>query len=298
MSSRRFLFLLNPISGHGNKGGLQQQLQQWMEEAKTEAHFYPTVASGNYQFLHPIIEEKNISDVIICGGDGTINSVVSALKHFAIRFGIIPCGSGNGLALSAGIPRNPQKALSIILEGNAKAVDAFTINQKFACMLCGLGFDAQVAHSFAQSPERGLRTYIKKSVQHFFSAPVYPFVISTGAKKFKLDAYFISIANSNQFGNNVTIAPQASLTDGLLDVVIATDQNKILLLWQTLLQVLGFNALGNAAVDKKGIIYFQTPALRIHNESEAPLHIDGDPVPTEKVLDIKIITGCFWLLVP
>ena len=118
-------------------------------------------------------------------------------------------------------------------------------------MLCGLGFDAQVAHDFAVQGKRGLMTYIKQTISNFFAAKSYSFDIVNQGKSFNTDAYFISIANSNQFGNNFTIAPSASLSDGLLDIVIVTSQNKLSLLLQTFKQIRGKNKLqADTAIDK------------------------------------------------
>ena len=201
------------------------------------------------------------------------------------------------LAFAAKIPKQPAKALDIIFKGKASAIDGFYINDQFACMLCGLGFDAKVAHDFAQQPKRGLTTYIKLVVKNFFAAKTYPFEIQLAGQSFNTDAYFISIANSNQFGNNFTIAPKASLSDGLLDIVIVTKQNKLSLLLQTLKQVRGRNTLqtGNISPDKKGVIYFQTDKLTILNPSQAPLHIDGDPARTSDKFEIEIKKKCFRL---
>src|SRR6185295_15557861 len=107
-------------------------------------------------------------------------------------------------------------ALEIIFKGEPVLTDGFMINDQFSCMLCGLGFDAKVAHDFAQQPKRGLITYIRMALKNYFSAKTYPFEIESASQSFKTEAYFISIANSNQFGNNFTIAPKASLSDGLL----------------------------------------------------------------------------------
>src|SRR5690606_5055290 len=116
-------------------------------------------------------------------------------------------------------------------------VDGFTINNQFACMLCGIGFDGKVAHDFALSGHRGLATYVKKIFNNFLSARSYPFKIKLNNKTFRTEAYFISIANSNQFGNHFTIAPKASLNDGLVDIVIVTDQSKFTFLYNTIVQV-------------------------------------------------------------
>ena len=114
------------------------------------------------------------------------------------------------------------------------------------------------------------------------------------------NAYFISIANSNQFGNNFTIAPKASLSDGLLDIVIVTNQNKLSVLLQTLKQIRGKNKLETEAIreNKKGVIYFQTDKLSINNLSQAPLHIDGDPAETPATLNIEVKKKCFRLIQP
>ena len=111
------------------------------------------------------------------------------------------------------------------------------VNGRFACMLCGLGLDAQVAYDFAQQPKRGLATYIKQVFKNFFSAKSFPFEIDCLGESLVTDAFFISVANSNQFGNHFTIAPKASLSDGLLDVVIVKKQYKLSMVMQTVWQV-------------------------------------------------------------
>jgi YegS/Rv2252/BmrU family lipid kinase len=297
---RRFIFIVNPISGTRGKSSLQELIKEKTTKAGFPFFIFPSVADSDYSFLHETITQEKITDVVIAGGDGTVNGVVNSLRSFSLRFGIIPCGSGNGLAFSAGLPKEPTAALDIIFKGTNEAIDAFTVNDRFACMLCGLGFDAQVAHDFAADPARGIKTYIKQSVKNFFIAKPYPFVLEMDNNTLELEAFFISIANSNQFGNNVTIAPKASLSDGLLDIVIVTKQNKLALLVQTAWQVYGFNKLKEVdVVDiNAGVIYFQTDKIKIKNIGAAPMHLDGEPVDTEKKLKVEIIKDCFRLIVP
>jgi diacylglycerol kinase (ATP) len=297
---RNLLYIINPVSGTKTKKDLQQLIEKKTAGQKISFQVFPSVASGDYSFLHPVIKEQKITDVIIAGGDGTVSQVVSSLMNCEVNFGIIPCGSGNGLAYAAKIPKQPAKALDIIFTGKSALIDGFYINNQFACMLCGLGFDAKVAHDFAQQPARGLTTYVKQVVRNFFSAKPYSFELIIKETKFQTAAYFISIANSNQFGNNFTIAPQASLSDGLLDIVIVTKQSKLSVLLQTLKQIRGKNKLQSEAVEeqKKGVIYFQTDKLRIRNLSQAPLHIDGDPAETPDELMIEVKKKCFRLIQP
>lgn len=297
---RHILYIINPISGTRGKTSLKALVEAKTKAAGIPYSIHSSVANGDYSFLHPVIKEQGVTDVVICGGDGTINQVLNGLQGLEVQFGIIPCGSGNGLALTAGIPKAREKALDIIFRGKSLPTDAFLINDRFACMLCGLGLDAQVAHDFAADPRRGLRTYVKKAVADFFAAKAYPFTITVGGEELTTDAFFISIANSNQFGNYFTIAPRASLTDGLLDIVVVTAQSKLSMLLQTFRQVGGFNPLQDSPFSnqKAGVIYFQTPELTIKNPSRAPMHVDGDPSETMESLSIKILPHFYKLIVP
>jgi diacylglycerol kinase family enzyme len=135
-------------------------------------------------------------------------------------------------------------------------------------------------------------------VKNFFSAKTYFFEVTVKEQVFTVEAYFISIANSNQFGNHFTIAPNASLNDGLLDIVIVTRQSKLRVLLETLKQVMGKNQPETVTINekKKGVLYFQTDKIRINNLSAAPLHIDGDPAETPDELRIEVREKCFRLI--
>ena len=297
---RHIVYIINPISGTGGKASLQTLVEQKTSAVGIKFSIHYSVANGDYSFLYPVIKQQGVTDIVIAGGDGTINQVLNSLRGQPVQFGIIPAGSGNGLALSAGIPKAKDKALDIIFKGKSLPTDAFLINDRFACMLCGLGLDAQVAHDFAKDPRRGLSTYVQKAVADFFTAKAYPFTLSAGGEELTTDAYFISVANSNQFGNYFTIAPRASLTDGLLDIVVVTAQSKLSMLLQTFRQVGGFNSLQESPLSNKeaGVIYFQAKELSIKNPAAAPLHIDGDPSETEPLFSFKILPDFYKLIIP
>lgn len=297
---RKIIYLINPISGTQGKSSVKEIIHKRTTEQNIQFEILTTSRDGNYDDLRKKINEENITDIVTCGGDGTISSVASALMGTDVRFGIIPMGSGNGLALAAKIPVSVPKALDIIFDGRDSKIDGFYINDRFSCMLCGIGFDAQVAHDFAKEKRRGLQTYMKISAINFFKASPYNFTIESADRTFQIQAFFISIANSNQFGNNFTIAPQASLQDGLIDVVVVKKMNKIMLPFFILGQVTGINALQqwDDHIDRRNILYFQAKKLTIHNHDQAPLHLDGDPVPTAPVFKIEIKPKAFRLLQP
>jgi diacylglycerol kinase (ATP) len=298
--NRKFIYFINPISGTKRKAGLLEIIQKRTTEKNIPFEILHTNAAGNYDYLVEKIAVEKITDIIICGGDGTVNQIAGAVLNIEINIGIIPMGSGNGLAFAAKIPKAITKALDIIFKGNAAAIDAFYINKKFSCMLCGLGFDAQVAHDFAKQKKRGFPTYIKQTIKNFFKAPPYHFKLAIENNSFATQAFFISIANSNQFGNNFTIAPQASLCDGLLDIVVVNKMSKLRLLWNIVKQINGGQV--RLYEDKKyhrhEIHYFQTKKIIIDNLDLAPLHIDGDPVNTAAVFEVEIIEKAFKLLQP
>jgi len=295
--NRKFLFLLNPIAGRGRKSIIKRAIEQKAKEQNIEYEISNSEPSGDYSYLKERINSENFTDIIIAGGDGTLSQVTGSLQGVEVNFGIIPCGSGNGLALAAGISRDPSKALDVLFNGKLHSVDAFSINERFSCMLSGLGLDAQVAHDFAKQKRRGLATYVKQTARNFFRAHPYHFTISANDQKISTRAYFISIANSNQFGNQFTIAPKASLSDGLLDIVIVQKMSRWRLL-PAILQQLKYGDVKESRLNPKGIVYFQTSSLRIHNSEKAPLHIDGDPADTAEQFSIRVIPSAFRLYQP
>ena len=334
--SRKIIYLINPISGTRGKRSLKEMIRQKTEEQGIAFSIHPTNAEGDYSFLPGLIREEGITDIVICGGDGTVSAVAAALympemrsgqklshsrqsadvgpsdttrpasfESSETRVGIIPMGSGNGLAFAAGIPKDPAKALDIIFAARSAFIDGFLINDHFSCMLCGVGLDGSVAHEFAGQQKRGLQTYIRITMRNFFTARPYPFSICVpggkdGQHVLSVKAFFISIANGNQFGNNFTIAPKASLHDGLLDIVIAQKTNRLAFLWSVIRQVLGgypVRSLTDGAGRGK-IIYFQASSLVIENPDAAPLHIDGDPAASATTFRIAVVPDAIRLIMP
>ncbi len=297
---RKIVFLLNPRSGTKAKEELKNYLIQRTSSAGYRWQFTDSRADGNYDELKPEINEKIISDVVVVGGDGTVSAVAESLMGMDVNIGIIPIGSGNGLARAANIPMKPAEALDVIFHHKTTMIDGFYINNEFSCMLSGIGFDAAVAHSFAKQKTRGLYTYTKESLLHFFNAKPTKFEIVLPEITFNSEAFFISIANSNQFGNNFTIAPKASLNDGLLDIVIVKKMAKAMLPFAIMEQINGNNPLKNVTKNtkQKDILYFQVPQITIRNFGRAPLHVDGDPKDTADVFEIKVVPNALRLLMP
>jgi YegS/Rv2252/BmrU family lipid kinase len=298
--SRKILFFINPVSGAGNKLYLEKKILEKCAENNVSFEILFTSAEGNYEFLREKIKASFITDIVICGGDGSIRPIVSSILNIDINIGILPLGSGNGLARSAGIPNNIDKALQIIFSGQPSITDAFLINNKLSCHVSGLGFDALVAYEFSKQKKRGLSSYTKQAIKNFFAAKTYSFTIESGEEKFSTDAFLICIANSNQFGNNLKIAPRASLCDGLLDIVVLKKTSKPQIVFSFAKQILfgKVRKIDEENFHKKNILYFQTSKLKIKNSGNAPLHIDGDPVETSDEFLIEVLPSSYKLIVP
>ncbi|MFY7839950.1 MAG: diacylglycerol/lipid kinase family protein [Lacibacter sp.] len=294
---RRFIFLFNPRSGVQRGKPLQQLIEERCKKEQVEFSIEHSRADADYSFLIEKINATAVTDVVIAGGDGTISTILAAIHHLPVNIGIIPRGSGNGLAFAAGIPKNINKAFDIIFKGTAQRVDAFTINGSFSCMLSGIGFDAKVAHEFDKQSKRGLLKYIQLSLENIASIKTYPFTISSKEVNIQLDAYFISIANSNQFGNHVTIAPKASLQDGLVDVVAVEKANLFAMISRVIWHI-RFGTFTTDFAKRNGITYFQTKELTITNTTNAPLHIDGDGKKAAELFHVKVIPSAYSLLMP
>ncbi len=296
--SRHIIFFINPISGTKNKRELEEKILERCTREGVAFQILFTSAEGDYRFLKEKVEEDNITDVVICGGDGSLRFIISELLNTEVQVGIIPSGSGNGLARTACIPQSFDGALEVIFKGAAQRVDAIMINNQLSCHLSGLGFDARVAHDFARQKKRGLKTYITQVAKNFFDTKNYHFEIDIGGKLLKEEAMCICITNSNQFGNNFKIAPQASISDGLMDVIIFRKAAKIRTIISLTCQIFSgkISRIKEKSLDKQKVLYFQTTKIAIQNPEGAPFHIDGDPAETEREFFIEILPGAFQLL--
>ncbi len=297
---RKLIFFINPISGARSKVSLEKTI---IEACGKESVFFEilfTSKDGDYSFLPGKIQSENITDVVICGGDGSVAPIITYLLDATVNIGIIPLGSGNGLARTAGIPYDVEKAIKVLFTGVPKNVDAFMVNDRLGCQIAGWGFDAFIAQEFARERKRGLSTYTKLAVKHFFKAKPYHFEIGSGGNTFSTDAFIVCVSNANQFGNNVKIAPKASLSDGLLDIVILKKTTKLKILTAFVNHLL-FARKREPTLPKppKGKVqYFNTQKVIIKNSGLAPMHIDGDPVGATSEYVVEVLPNAYKLIHP
>lgn len=285
-------FILNPISGTQNKAAILALIEQMVDKGRFDYRILRTEYSGHGYELAKQSVEEGIQIIVAIGGDGTINEVGRAVVHSSSALGIIPCGSGNGLARHVGIPMNAKGALRTILQGRIVVIDYGKIdNRPFFCT-CGMGFDAFVSMKFAESGKRGIVSYIENTLNTWLSykPEVYEIEDEQGTKHCK--AFLIACANASQYGNNAYIAPQASLTDGVMDIVIMKPF--------TVLDIpsLSFQLFNKLLNQNSHVEQFQSKKIIIHRQHEGVFHFDGDPVHGGKDLTVEIIEKGLNMVVP
>ena len=221
--------------------------------------------------------------VVAVGGDGTVNEVARSIVHSNTALGIIPCGSGNGLARHLLLPMDPKKSVEIINRCVIHDLDYGIINEiPFFCT-CGMGFDAFISMKFAEAGKRGPVTYIENVLREGLTYKPETYHIEDETGTLIRKAFLISCANASQYGNNAYIAPQASMSDGLLDVIIM-EPFDVLEAPQVAIEMM------NKTLDKnQKIKTFRTKHIHIHREKEGYIHYDGDPVMTTADVDIQLV---------
>ena len=212
------LFIVNPISGKSRKARIIAHLKEkGMKVVCTEY-------AGHAEVLSREAAERII---VAVGGDGTVNEVARGIVGTDKVLGIIPCGSGDGLALHLGLSRRYKQALNTILAGNVQKIDSGVINDKPFFSVCGIGFDATVSERFAKSGKRGLMNYINIGLKTWNEYTPEKYKVEIDGECFEIEASIITIGNSNQWGNNAKITPLADICDGLLDMTAVDRFNAI-----------------------------------------------------------------------
>ena len=279
---KQILFIVNPISGTQNKQLILDLIEEKIDKDLFDVTIRKTEYAGHAFDIASEATEKGIDFVVAIGGDGTVNEIGRALIHTQTALGIIPCGSGNGLARHLHIPMDPEKAINVLNQAHVRAIDYGVIdNHPFFCT-CGVGFDAFVSLKFADSGKRGLLSYLENTLKEglTYKPETYEIENSTGSVKYK--AFLIACANASQYGNNAYIAPQASSSDGMMDIVVLepfTVLDAGPLAFQLFNRTLDKNSRIKTMRDKKIII---------HRASEGVFHFDGDPTFGGRDLEVEI----------
>ena len=283
MKKRSLLFLINPKSGIHSKRYVPQLIDTYLNKDLYDYAIAETQYIAHACELTKSAVQQGVDAVVAVGGDGTVNEVARALVGTDTALGIIPCGSGNGFARHLGIPMDIKSAIEFINRSVTVPVDYGKINGiPFFCT-CGMGFDAIVSRSFAEGKRRGFIGYINKAFHDLvmYKPEVYAIEAEQGYEINK--AFLSACGNAAQYGNNVYIAPQASMKDGLLSVTILEPFSMVDI------PILVGQVLSNTIDQNSHIKTLNTKWLKIRRKKPGIVHFDGEPVEMGTELFVEAV---------
>lgn len=282
MQKEHIKFIVNPHSGTHGKDEIPRIIEKSLDLDRFDYEIRFTDYVGHAAEMARQYADSNVDIVVAVGGDGTVNEVARSIVHTQTALGIVPCGSGNGLARHLGIPLDIRKSIAIINKCNIEALDYGIINSLPFFCTCGMGFDAFISQKFAEAGKRGPITYVENILREGLKYKPEVYEIEDDTKSTKYKAFLITCANASQYGNNAYIAPKASMSDGLMDVTImepftAFDAPQISI------------DMFNKTLDKNSKIKtFKAKRIHIHRNQPGAIHYDGDPMMTGTDIDVHI----------
>lgn len=283
MSKRRIAFIVNPVSGTKDKDKILSYATKHPAFTHDDVLVYKTTYAGDAIVTTRDLVNDGFEIVVAVGGDGTVNEVAQGAMNTSAAVGILPLGSGNGLARDLGIPMNLTRAVDLLAVGTRRVIDAGNINeQRFFCT-SGIGYDALVGNRFAESKTRGLLTYVKVSLGEYFGYKPQRYRITTDEGVVECEAFLVTVANANQWGNNVFIAPLADMSDGLFDVVIVSPFPLVAV------PSIGFRMVRKSMHKSRYVTVIKTRKVVIEREREDYIHYDGEPGRMGELLEYEII---------
>lgn len=291
LSKSNILFIINPISGGKDKMKIPGLIDATLDRSKFNANFSFTEYIGHASEIAEEASGKNFDIIIAVGGDGTINEIATKVMQQDKILGIIPFGSGNGLARFLKIPMNTVKAIDVINDLHTLLIDTGKFNDKHFFNMAGMGFDAHISSVFAGNKSRGLTGYLRLGLKEVLDYKAQVYELNIDGVDYVKKAFVISLANSSQYGNNAHISPAASITDGLLDVCIVKEFPMYKL------PLLGYEMIRGLTNRSDLVEIIRGKQIKIIRKNDDAIHIDGEPFFMGKEitasiapLSLKIIT--------
>lgn len=277
------LFIINPISGSGRKSQIADRLK------RNGCKVVLTEYAGHAEQL---AREAEDDIVVAVGGEGTVNEVARGLIGTGKTLGIIPCGSGDGLALHLGLNHDINRCMKIIESGNTHYLDAATVNDRYFFSVCGVGLDALISERFAKSGKRGLASYIEQAIISWKDYKPQNYRIVIDGKELEYKAVMITVGNSDQWGNGAKVTPLADSSDGLLDMTVVEEFKNIEI------PMLAYRLMSGTVNLAHNIHCYKGKDISIFRDDPGPAHADGDWFDTGNTLKIKIMERAIKVLVP
>lgn len=281
---KKIIFIVNPISGHHNKNHFPNLVESSIDKNKYDYTIVFTEYANHATELTMKAIEDGYEYIAAVGGDGTINEVAKCMIGKEQTLVIIPFGSGNGLARHLGLPFKVEKLIKdVINNGKKYKIDTATMNGIPFISLAGIGFDAMIADYFAKDENRGFLTYAKLITEKYpnYRQKEYTLILDDKTT-IECKPFFVTFANSSQFGYNAEISPKASVQDGLLDVCIFKKPNIL----EVPIVATYFLA---KQIDKSNFIdIYKAKKIQVFRKVDEVANVDGEPVEMSKDIIVEI----------
>lgn len=278
---KQIQFIINPISGVGQKKGILKTIDKYIDHSKFDYQIVYTEGPKHALSLAEEAAQKGVHCVVAVGGDGSVHEAGVPLIGTETALAIIPAGSGNGLARHLNIPLKHKHAIERINNFNIQTIDTGLVNGTPFINLAGVGFDAFIGWKFASFRSRGFISYIWVSLKEYTRYKPKDYVIEVNGERLEKQAFAIAIANASQWGNNAVIAPQASVSDGYLDLAIVDKFPPTMLAYMGLM-------LFTSTADKSDYVqHFHTKTLKI-TQPTVLAHVDGEPIKLGRELEFSV----------
>lgn len=291
---KKIVFLVNPNSGvnHSRKALLKDYAAQVLDAEKYTWEIIFSKSAGHLFELSKSAAVNGADIIVAVGGDGTVNQVAKGMFGSSSVLGLVPAGSGNGLAHHLNIPVDIPASLEVINKAEEKIIDTCSVNGELFVSIAGVGFDALVAKKFAETKRRGFLSYLNIVTNEYTWYRPRKYKLNIDGKIYKREALFVSFANTNQFGYNTIISPDASIEDGLIDVCI---MKKVPLLLAP--GIIGL--LLTRKIDSSGYVeIIRAKEVSFTRRKNRPVNIDGEPVKLTPELTVKVNPASLRVLVP
>lgn len=292
MAKEKICLIINPISGTDSKKNIPEEVAAAFDQRKYDLFIRITGYPDHATEIARKAAKKNYKYVLVAGGDGTVNEVAKSLVHTNTTLGIIPSGSGNGLARELGIPLDTEKAIDIILRAHTRTIDYGVANGHIFFCTCGFGFDAFISDRFAEGKKRGPLGYVRNILESVVDFRSEEYEITTDNGTITERAFILTCANASQYGNDAHIAPGASMDDGMMNVSILKPLNAIEVP-QTTIQLFTNNIDKNSKMTS-----LITRNLLIKRSRAGMMHVDGEPVSTGNEIKVETIHKGLKVLAP
>lgn len=286
-------FVINPASGKKRDlAALQSAIERRCGRADAAATVAVCASIDDLDGLIAQARERGCDSVCAVGGDGTVHTIGTRLIGSSLALGIVPCGSGNGLARHLGMPMDPVSAVDAILGGRFETIDTALAGGLPYLGIAGVGFDAEVAHRFGKAGERGLQSYVRETLLLFRSYRPGRYRVTVSGETTEHSALLIAVANSSQWGNEARIAPEASLQDGILEIAILEDPPLVAV------PLMLRRLFAGTLKEERGLHFRRGPTVRIERPAAGPAHVDGEPVMLGRDVEFAIRPASLRVVVP